>query len=60
MLLVKEGQFIWIIHSLNYFVLQTKNIVDDNDQEKKIDNLVLYPLTATQMKIIIENMVNFT
>lgn len=52
MLLVKEGQFIWIIHSLNYFVLRTKNIVDDNDQEKKIENLVLYPLTATRMKIL--------
>ena len=50
MLLVKEGQFIWIIHSLNYFVLQTKNIVDDSGQEKKIENLVLYPLT--QMKIL--------
>ena len=35
-----------------YFVLQTKNNVDDNDQEKKTENLVPYPLTATTMKII--------
>jgi len=42
---------------LNYSLSQlfcspNQNIVDDSDQEKKIENLVLYPLTETQMKIL--------